>query len=271
MQTRLLVVGVGPDTLGEDIVEQAHNHPFFGKGTIDTADLRGQGRNWNSPEDAGEIEGPMYLDVRSVYSVRTAIGAIKPTHVVCTAGINKFAEDAETSDGYFDITGQFQDSLLSTISTNAIGVMTLAHHWMNSIINDLVKSDWHNEPLDRANQGFHFAAISSNSAHIARTNSTAYCMSKAALSMGMRCIARDAARTRWPIAFTTYEPGFLSGTPMSLKIVGSTDEFQEARYHRIPSGLSMQPTDLAEVILNNMAGSWNMMNGACIRLDGGEQ
>lgn len=266
MHTRLLVVGVGPQTLGEDIVDQAKHHPYFGKGDVFQADLLGDG------EGSGNEEGIRYIDVRNVASVRHVLKTLSPTHVICTAGINTFVNDSIHLSRGEKRDQLMHRSMIHSLGTNAIGPIMMAYAWL-----DMLSEGRHVVPevpdwtLTEAAQGFHFSVISSNSAHIARTASAPYCMSKAALSMGMRCIAREVARARMPVAFTTYEPGFLSGTPMSMTIAGSTDEFQEAKYHRIPSGLAMQPTDLAEVILNNMATSWNLMNGACIRLDGGEQ
>lgn len=268
MKTRLLVVGARPNSLGEDIAEQATHHRFFKDGDIDACDVTGHGDRWDAGRPRGHeaVKHPFYTNVESLESVRSAILSMRPTHVACTVGINNFVPDA----GNGNTTEEYRGSIASVMNINATGVMALAHEWLAMIMNSetLGADTW---TMSERASGFHFAAVSSNSAHIARTNSAPYCMSKAALSMGMRCIARDSARIRLPVALTTYEPGFLSGTPMSLDIVGSQDEFQEARYHRIPSGLAMQPTDLAEVILNGMSSSWNLMNGACIRLDGGEQ
>ena len=269
MQTRLMVVGVGPDSLGEDVAAQARVHPYFKDGVIDTYDLFGFADTRSDLQ-----EEPRFMDVKQPNTILRALRMSRPTHVVCTVGVNSYVDDAEKHDDPERNFRSLHRSLAEVMAVNATGVVMLA-----SAFRDMISHE-SNETMGLRGEegdyfakyrGFHFAAISSNSAHIARTGSTPYCMSKAALSMGMRCIARESARIRLPIAFTTYEPGFLSGTPMSLNIVGSTDEFQEARYHRIPSGMSMQPTDLSEVILNNMKVNWNLMNGACIRLDGGEQ
>lgn len=129
--------------------------------------------------------------------------------------------------------------------------------------------------LDLGGTG-HFVAISSNSAQIARTGSLGYCASKAALTMAIRCMARDNARLYTERinedlmpAIYVYEPGWLGGTPMSNDVEARLP--QGAPLHRIPNGRHLSPYDLATAIVSNLYVANSVMNGAVLRLDGGEQ
>jgi NAD(P)-dependent dehydrogenase (short-subunit alcohol dehydrogenase family) len=112
------------------------------------------------------------------------------------------------------------------------------------------------------------AFISSNSAHIARTESAAYCASKAALSMAIRVAAREQAG-RGPIVYG-YEPGLLDGTPMTEKSAASFG----GALHRIPGLPPREGLDVewfAEYVAANLIHPSMALNGTLMRLDGGEQ
>lgn len=115
----------------------------------------------------------------------------------------------------------------------------------------------------------HFVAISSNSAHIARRNSMAYCVSKAALSMAIRVRAREEAH-RKDVAIYCYEPGWIEGTPMSKAIAKRLGK-ELKPMHRMPHGDGVSRHNLARMIVSNLMGGGMELNGACIRIDGGEQ
>ena len=119
-----------------------------------------------------------------------------------------------------------------------------------------------------------FVAVSSNSANIARRGSMAYCASKAALSMAIRCAARDLAdgsgygvAAEPPLVYG-YEFGLLAGTPMTK---GTEKQFgpSQTRIPGHPQGLSADRAALA--IVRNLTHPWEGLNGALLRLDGGEQ
>lgn len=198
------------------------------------------------------------FDIRSANDRRCIMSKHEPCHVLVTTGINLYG-----MEDYSD--PEWEKHFMEMLHVNTVGVLALAREWSDRMVGferDGIYS----------HMGWHFAAISSNSAHIARSMSAMYCASKAALSMGMRCLARDAARQGEHQALYVYEPGWVNGTPMSVTISGSEDnERQNARFHRIPSQLGLNKNDLAKVIMDNFTNGWNIMNGACIRLDGGEQ
>lgn len=185
-----------------------------------------------------------------------------PWHsIVCTAGVNY--EGGIKDDA---IRGKLDQSFL----INATGPLHLLHAW----------ADWWMYNIDETflltneNNGeqipafpLHFVAISSNSAHIARSRSLSYCASKAALSMGIRCAARELADT-WLNVYG-YEPGWLSGTPMSKEVQDRLGI--DVPWHRIPGDRTCDPAALAHMIVRNIANWYSSLNGCMLRLDGGEQ
>lgn len=187
------------------------------------------------------------------------VGAID--HIVCTAGIN----DLDPAINVY----QLPENMEQAMQVNVIGVVKCYEAWLTSVLlnDDLMEAmgpeifpSWH-----------HFAVISSNSAHIARRGSLSYCASKAALSMAVRILGREAAwqRNRAERVVYAYEPAWINGTPMSrdvqLQMGADTD------YHRIPGGEDLEPTDLAALIAMNMTTRNRPLNGTCLRVDGGEQ
>ncbi len=125
-----------------------------------------------------------------------------------------------------------------------------------------------------------FVFISSNSAHVARGNSEVYCATKAALSMAVRCRARDIAReyeTLGPSFIYAYEPGFIAGTPMSQEVTRrlsktmSAREAQVIQMHRMPGVWEgMDRRLLGRLIAMNLTNS-RILHGSTLRVDLGDQ
>lgn len=112
-----------------------------------------------------------------------------------------------------------------------------------------------------------FVAISSNSAHIARSPSIGYCASKAALSMGIRSIARREAGKG---IYYAWEFGLLKGTQMTEATLARVPEGGAAC--RIPAFSDGLPVDLAaQHVYNALKHGWRELNGCTLRVDGGEQ
>ncbi len=158
-------------------------------------------------------------------------------HVVCTAGIN------------LPGTTKYLWNLETQVEVNFISVAKLLDEWI------------HFKPLHKLG---HFVAISSNSARIPRSQSGGYCASKAALEMYLRCAARERAKEN--VAIYAYSPGWIIGTPMSKAVL---QRLLEEPPHRIPSGKGIEPTDLAQMIVNNLK-TGRMLNGCIVPADGGE-
>lgn len=190
------------------------------------------------------------LDVTSASAVHALVEAIKPHHIVCTAGVNVEG----TIEGSKWFTG-----MVDQMTVNYYGPMLLVSEFTRY---------WRDNP-EGVIGTHHCVAISSNSATIARSKSGSYCASKAALSMGYRCAAREQAEG--PFAIYTYEPGWLMGTPMSQEVrdrVGKVDP--SAALHRIPGGNMVNVEEFAHMIVKNLSyGRW--LNGCTLRVDGGDQ
>lgn len=227
---RLLVVGAAPDSLGAAVAEEA-------KKVV-------PGQRLNEVITAGIGLENQIMDVTGFNDVWDALLAIKPTHIVVTTGINVGDEIGQ---------GDYSEFLRKSLMVNTVGVMNVLDVWIALRADSEIES-----PTA-------FVAISSNSAHIARRNSAPYCASKAALSMAMRCAARELAGS--PLVYG-YEFGLLAGTPMT--------QITEARFGpaqtRMPGaekGLNVR--DAASAIVGNLLHPWQGLNGAMLRLDAGEQ
>lgn len=164
----------------------------------------------------------------------------KPSKVVVTTGINKPLGD---EDYEYWLTDHFH--------VNAYLPMHLLMTWL--------EQDGEGAPPD----GAHFVAISSNSAHIPRSRSMAYNMSKAALSMGIRCAARDVAKAGIDMSVYGYEPGLIKGTPMSGERGGT-------RMLGPGLGRGLSRRTLAGQIVHNLAFGGAEQNGVLYRVDAGE-
>lgn len=207
---------------------------------------------------AGIEEEELHYDVTSPYSQHEAVmewaAFLGPIHhVVCTAGINR--PTPAIADPEWDRT------MAEHMDVNVTGVVKMFTAWKMVHLLDETIPGFGNRSSN------HFVAISSNSAHIARRQSLPYCVSKAALSMALRCLGRENAEGG-PCVYG-YEPGWLEGTPMSREtanLLGHTSGL-----HRIPGGAGVKPEELAEVIAHNLTRRNRFLNGTMLRLDGGEQ
>lgn len=230
---RVLVVGAQMDSLGRYVYEASLTAGY-------------------DATTAGLTEQETHrMDVTDPHQVREVMRRVAPEHVVCTAGINE-----ETV--LWDSPADASYNLERILAVNAIGPMNVLSAWHSSV---LMQGD----ALLPGPK--HFVAISSNSAWIARTNSAGYCMSKAALSMGIRVAARELAGTECVVR--AYEPGWLEGTPMSEKV--NLRLPLGAQPHRIPGGSGVDPAALAAQIVCGLRYGGSEVNGTVIRIDGGEQ
>jgi NAD(P)-dependent dehydrogenase (short-subunit alcohol dehydrogenase family) len=188
------------------------------------------------------------LDITNSASMRETLDNVRPDYVVCTVGVNEMAPH---DDQYLQV------RMTDAFRTNVIGPMEMLRHFdATEYTGDLRRK---------------FVAISSNSARIARTNSVAYCASKAALSMALRVAAREQARrvsVRERVLVWGYEPGLLN-TAMTHEI----DSRLAGPLHRMPgvepSGLD--PYNLADRILGDLMMKGVGLNGCLVQYDCGEQ
>lgn len=230
MQKQLLVIGAQPGSLGEAVVQAAEDDGFI---VI--------------------IAGLPELDVTNAAHVRKFFQDHYCPNVVCTVGVN-----------YDDRNGSFSKMLDQHMQVNCIGVLNCVHQW----------AKWVQVTTEMSIPGpvyeCNFIAVSSNSAHVARSQSVAYCASKAALSMGIRGMARKLANT--DLNIWCYEPGWIDGTPMSERVTRRLVLSDIPGHgHRIPGvDRTWEPQQLATRIVQDLYFG-RQLNGCCIRLDAGEQ
>ena len=234
---RLLVVGAKPGSLGDAVARAARKADM----DVITAGL-------------GEEDRRVNLLVRS--RVTDLIENVHPDHIVCTAGINRPAE-VETFNE------EMMVWLVPSFEHNVAGPMMLLTEWVRHLRRNVDMPETENLNLMNLR---HFVGISSNSANIARGRSMAYCASKAALSMALRCAARDLGGR--PCLVYGYEPGLLSGTPMSNdteRVFGKGS----TRMKGAPHGLHV--ADVANEIVGGLRQRGIARNGSLWRIDAGEQ
>lgn len=227
MHTDLLVVGAQEGSLGDAIARRARGRI----GGVLTAGLHG-------PVD-------IHLDaIGASDQTDNPLEGITARNVVTTIGLN---QPLHLEDGPHSA----YRSLVDHFNTNVVANLMLFHWWRKIELGGTATR--------------HFVAISSNSAHIARTGSMPYCTSKAALSMMIRTLAREVAMDMDKVVYC-YEPGWIDGTPMSEKI---KDSLNGRPPHRILTG-GVSKSQMARMIVDNLGGGLEL-NGTCIRIDGGEQ
>lgn len=229
---RVLVVGAAPSGLGFAVADAVDR---MGWSQV-TAGIQDEDYALDVVRD-----GPsLFRDLFRMYDV---------DHVVCTVGINEPSEEGAGSLGHWYL----EEWLRKSYETNVIGPMRLLREFLAWCI-------------ESGRAGGHFVAVSSNSAHIARSNSMAYCSSKAALSMAIRCAAREQ-RGRTAVVYG-YELGLLRDTPMTRL----TEHRFGPTQTRIPgSPRGLDTGEVAAQIAENLRVGGRALNGVLLRLDGGEQ
>lgn len=234
MPQTVLIVGAREFSLGREVENRLKSEYHYVR-TI-TAGISGE-------ED-------YFLEVRNHTQIQKVLSEVNPDVVLYTAGVNI---PRELSDE------DFFTSIRTEVDVNYLGAMATLQVWL----------DLHPEFPVYHKQ---FVAVSSNSAHIARSPSLGYCASKAALSMGIKTAARWVSKKNpedhpsiWGV-----EPGFIGGTPMSI---GTEADLEPGLPHRIPDGYSVEKGWLAFFLADSLVDNDNgaLFHGQMIRIDGGEQ
>lgn len=183
------------------------------------------------------------LDVREPKNIASVLRNVDPHSILVTAGINVGEPVGQKG---------FLPGLTRSMEVNVVGVMSVLDEW-----------------IAMTGKGFYtpqqFVAISSNSAHIARRNSAAYCASKAALSMALRCAARELGGA--PLVYG-YELGLLAGTPMTA---ATEARFGPSQSRMVGAEKGLDKEAVAGTIAHNLLNPWQGLNGTLLRLDAGEQ
>jgi NAD(P)-dependent dehydrogenase (short-subunit alcohol dehydrogenase family) len=239
----LLVVGAATNSLGLAVADEALKNYEFSR--IFTAGLSGEA---------------LQCDVRNIGAIRRTLDEARPTYVVCTVGVNQPHSVRERHLGA---------TMNDAFTSNVIGPMEL--------LRAFIQSDTRHPGLVTGKYVKRFVAISSNSARIPRTNSAAYCASKAALSMALRVAARELATDEDAPYVWGYEPGLLAGTPMTQRTEAqfgnpTGDPSFGATLHRMKGvpAQGLPVAELAERIMYDVVYGSPGLNGSMIPFDAGE-
>lgn len=194
---------------------------------------------------AGISTEPIHLNAFDEAGVRQVVYDNNITHIVCTVGMNQ-PEPFYSDDWWISAEDHMRVNYLMPMRLLAT---------FESCLDGMPGS---------------FVAVSSNSAQIARSNSAAYCASKAALSMGLRCAARDLTRAGRPLRVWGYEPGALLDTPMTRQVTkGLGKDVPMSRMLVNPAGLPVPA--VARMVARDLLDAGEVLHGSLVRLDAGEQ
>jgi NAD(P)-dependent dehydrogenase (short-subunit alcohol dehydrogenase family) len=185
----------------------------------------------------------MQMNVLEPLSITEVLENADPHSILVTTGINIGEPVGQKG---------FPAALRRSMDVNFIGIMSVLHQWVYENGKNFYSPQ-------------QFVAVSSNSAHIARRNSAAYCASKAALSMGIRCAARELAGR--PLVYG-YELGLLKGTPMTA---ATEERFGPSQSRMVGAESGLDKTEVAGIIAHNLMNPTMALNGTMLRLDAGEQ
>lgn len=226
---KLLVVGARDGSLGAAVADVAREAGM----EVTTAGILGEERKLN-------------LVTSTKPQVEWTMRDARPDHIVCTAGINYPRRGYSTTSMWY----------ADHFAVNCTGPMRLLDAWLAFGPDGDVP--WQ-----------HFVAISSNSAGIPRSDSAAYCASKAALSMALRVRARDCAGHSLPVSVYGYEPGLIQGTAMTNAV---RERFNGPLTRMKGIGLEdgLSAYGLAGHIVRNLMHGGPELNGCLMRLDAGE-
>jgi NAD(P)-dependent dehydrogenase (short-subunit alcohol dehydrogenase family) len=238
---RVLVIGTTPGSFG-DMVCRAFAETFEGDRYLYP--------NWSVVRAGIGNLGPgkcIDYDVRLADEEHDRVMAqVRPHHVVYAVGKN-YGDAVPAPTG---LAASAQDHL----ELNLVGFLRVAEAFRKV-----------------AMPGSHLVAVSSNSARIPRSPSVGYCVSKAALSMAVRVLAR-----RWagePIVWGI-EPGLMN-TQATIDMVGrggwGTPGMQGAhRMIGVSSRYGLPGVQLAENLTHNVLWGGHWLNGTLQQMDAGE-
>lgn len=207
-------------------------------------------RVWRSKfgEESVVVTGSADCDLRRSGDVALKAKEIRPTHICFTAGINELCWLRSPAVGRIS---------MSVMNVNTMTFITL--------VNELACLDF----VD-----LRIVAIGSDAADRPMRGSTAYCVSKAALRMAVRCTAREMAGVGWRV--NEVAPGMTEVTGMQQKLDEEIPAFRGwtpkyARdYENEQSVISRRATvlEVAHVTVDILLGP-DYLTGSTITINGG--
>jgi NAD(P)-dependent dehydrogenase (short-subunit alcohol dehydrogenase family) len=236
---RVLVLGCAPSSFGAYVAEAFEGNfadkKMYPNWTVLRADLSALGQWHYDVTDAQ----PEHERLMALY---------KPHHVVYAVGVNRSDWPGNGPTLANSATDHFE--------VNVAGFLRVAEAFKGVAL-----------------PGSQLVAVSSNSAYIPRSPSVGYCVSKAALSMAVRTLAR-----RWkgePIVWGV-EPGLMN-TRATIDTVNSgalTDELgRRVPAHRmqgVSSQFGLSAKQLAESVAHDVLWGGHWLNGTLRQMDAGE-
>jgi len=180
-----------------------------------------------------------------------------------------------TIDRYLKIHGPF-DLVVYSVGMQKLQTinkidMSTVHHIFDLNVNGYLRVI---TSLVKHQHGGRVCAVVSNASHTPMRGSIAYCTSKAALAMAVRCAARELA-PHW--VMTGVSPGVVDETPMTKSVdqqvmeVRRWDREQMMEYElsMVPMGRRVTKQEVAETVMFALTAP-EMMTGTIIELTGGK-
>ena len=243
-----VVVGTGSNSIGEATLRQLQQ---------DNSCVYDVG---NQHVDGFMDKYELYVDLRSSYSIAESISTLanklklrghRLEGLVFAAGVNHMGSLSDQSITNFD----------DTYSINVRAPWLVMRHLMD---NASILAD-----------EFTGVFLGSNSAFVARTSSSVYCGSKAALVHTIRCLHRELAPRG--VALMTLDTGPVFGTNMDLKTRSElveqrgwdNTEYEEIILRNVPGHRPLFAADVAKHAAYLVQHGWNF-GGQSIRLDHGQ-
>lgn len=189
------------------------------------------------------------VNVTSMLQLTRHYATFKPHTIVYCAGINKLMPAGDSFDE-FDAMNMLDINALGFIRVMAlIGATEIGHRPINVV------------------------AITSDASRIPMRNSMAYCASKAALTMAVRCAARELAPHT---SVNAVSPGTVARTSMTDSTDTQVEEIKgwksgESRKkdnHSNPMGRRALPSEIASAVIM-VLNAPHYMTGAIIEVNGG--
>jgi NAD(P)-dependent dehydrogenase (short-subunit alcohol dehydrogenase family) len=164
------------------------------------------------------------FDCRVLESVKSIVNASCPDVLVNCVGVNRTTPIGIDSAAWMDV-----------VSVNLLG-------WYNALaaLKDLQDQDNANDRIA--------IAIGSNSAFVDRTNSSAYCSSKAAMLSLTRCAAREFGKAGVRIFPVQVDPGFVYPSKMSQYVLSDRNLSLKDVVYRSPYGSPVNPSSVANIV-----------------------
>jgi NAD(P)-dependent dehydrogenase (short-subunit alcohol dehydrogenase family) len=181
------------------------------------------------------------LDVSSMDSVRDAVETIKADTDHLDVLINNAGVTSETSN--FTIRGpQDYDEMHRMYDVNALGVLRVVEAFL---------------PLMERGNSKRLCFVSSEAGSIARSERTSwfgYCMSKAALNMGIKILFNDLHPAGY--TFRVYHPGWVRSYMHGTKNMDATLEPEVAAAYAIPLLLNDQKDEDRLIMVDYEGNEW---------------